>query len=404
MEPYPLIPTIGTIPPDKIVGRAAEIQQLRQLLAGQSVTIEEFRRMGKTMLVQKLEHLSEKNKEANQVIYFMLQGVADVGELTDRLLDRLRKEEQLGLLKVGWNHLRRLYNTAKPEEVKIWDITFRLPEFKQKWKQALTACLEDLAERTHKDDAMLTLVMDEFPVMLWDWLQQNKARDVIELLDLFRQLRINLKERGRLRFVICGSIGMQVVLDRLRREYRYTGEPFNDLAHFRLEPMSDADALFLCRCLALSGFSCTSNEEVIYRQISRFAENIPVFIHLTFRAIQTEHRAALNATTVEAAQTAILNDASRDSPLSQFHHRIGLYYPGPKATLMWAILRHLSRQTDPVAESTLQQLVPTSQPEELLDALETLREEQYLVRTVANDIRQYQFKYNLLKRWWKLNK
>jgi hypothetical protein len=404
MNPYLLIPTVGTIPPEKIVGRSIELQKLRTLLKAQSVTIEEFRRMGKTLLVQKLEYLSVQNDEPNKVIYFMLQGVKDVTELTDVLLDTLRKQERLGLLKVGWHGIKNLYNTFKPAEVKIQEVTFKLPEFKTKWKDALTACIKDLAARTRKDDEILTLVLDEFPVMLWDWLENGKSQDAIELLDLFRNLRIDLKEQGHIRFVICGSVGMQVVLDRLRRVHRYTGEPFNDTKSFRLEAMGDDDALFLCQCLALSGFTYSGEAIEHYQRIARFAENLPFYINTLFQIIQSHYNGKISDETIQKAQESLLNDPDEAKIFNQLYQRIGIYYEPLKAELMVALLSHLSLQDGFASESDLRQSIGPDRKTELLDALETLWKEQYLVRKIENGVRYYQFKYNLIKQWWKLNK
>ncbi|WP_144035916.1 ATP-binding protein [Spirosoma fluviale] len=404
MTPYLLTPTVGTIPPDKIVGRDEELKKLRTLLMAQSVTIEEFRRMGKTLLVQKLEYLSIKQDEPNKVIYFMLQGVKDVTELTDVLLDTLRKQERLGILKVGWHGIKNLYNTFKPAEVKIKEVTFKLPEFKTKWKDALTACIKDLAARTRKDGEILTLVLDEFPVMLWDWLENDKSQDAIELLDLFRNLRIDLKEQGHIRFVVCGSVGMQVVLDRLRRKHNYTGEPFNDTKSFRLEPMNDADALFLCRCLALSGFTHSGDITILHQRIHRFAENLPFYINTIFQLIQSHHNGEINDDTINKAQESLLNDPDEAKVFNQLYQRIGIYYELQKADRMLEILNQLANQDGFASENDLQQHITTANKAQLLDALETLWKEQYLVRKIESGARHYQFKYNLIKQWWKLNK
>lgn len=404
MQPYPLPPTAGTIQPNKIVGREKELDKLRQLLKAQSVTIEEFRRMGKTLLVQKLEYQSQTRSEPNKAIYFMLQGVTDVTELADVLLDTLRKEERLSWLKVAWNAVKRVYNSAKPEEVKIYDVTFKLPEFKTKWKEALTACIEDLAARTRRDDEILTLVFDEFPVMLWNWLENNKAQDAIELLDLFRKLRINQKEQGRIRFVICGSVGIQVVLNRLRQKHHYTGEPFNDTAQFRLESMSDADALFLCQCLYLAGFTHVGDIQTLHKQICQFTERLPFYINKVFQVIQIQHDAVISDETIHLASECLMNDPDQASTFDQLYQRIKIYYEPPRQNLMIAVLNLLAKRDEYVSETDIRQHMNLDSDDVLLDTLETLRKEQYLTRKIENNNRQYQFKYNLLKQWWKLNK
>ena len=70
---------------------------------------------------------------------------------------------------------------------------------------------------------------------------------------------------------------------------------------------------------------------------------------------------------------------------------------------MIGVLNYLSLQIDFRLEDDLLQAIGIDKPE-LLDALETLWKEQYLVRTIKDSARHYQFKYNLIKQWWKLNK
>ena len=71
---------------------------------------------------------------------------------------------------------------------------------------------------------------------------------------------------------------------------------------------------------------------------------------------------------------------------------------------MIAILNQLAHQADFTSENDLQQHIATDNKSQLLDALETLWKEQYLIRKIENGARHYQFKYNLIKQWWKLNK
>ncbi len=240
--------------------------------------------------------------------------------------------------------------------------------------------------------------------MLWDWLENDKAQDAIELLDLFRNLRINLKEQGHIRFVICGSVGMQVVLDRLRREHRYTGEPFNDTASFRLDPMGEADALFLCQCLALSGFTYSGDPAALLQRICQFAENLPFYINKIFQIIQLHHNSAISEDAITLTEECLLNDSDHANTFSQLHQRIEIYYESPKAERMIALLNQLATQDGFVSEIDLRRRREADSSSDLLEALETLRKEQYLVRKIEHGVRHYQFKYNLIKQWWKLNK
>ena len=250
MKPYKLSPTQGTIPADKIVGREKDIQKLQKMLESQSVVIEEIRRMGKTLFLWKYEAQATENQN---VIYFTLQGVTSINELIDMLISKLRNEQSYKGLKIAWDKILKIYDSTKPD-INIGSITFKLPEFERKWKEVLAACLHDIAHRKKNEGETLVIILDELPIMIWNWIVSGKAEQAKEFLDVLRKHRQLLENTGSVRFVVCGSIGMQVVLKRLKDEHSYTGEPFNDTARYSIGAMSDEEATFLCECLLLDDF------------------------------------------------------------------------------------------------------------------------------------------------------
>lgn len=110
ITPYPLSPTSGTIREEKIVGRDAEIIKLLRLLKGQSVSVEEIRRMGKTLLVQKLAYKcnngllpDEFEVEKFKAKYFIFQGQENLGQLISFLIlemEKMKKWYQLDFDKI----------------------------------------------------------------------------------------------------------------------------------------------------------------------------------------------------------------------------------------------------------------------------------------------------------------
>jgi len=402
MTPYPLQPTAGNIPADKIAGRENEIKNLFTLLQSQSVLIEEFRRMGKTLLLQKLEFKSKQDGLVNKAFYFNVQGIQDKTEITDELLYVLRNERNLSFLKTNWGRCKKMYNAVKPEIVNIADISFKLPEFKTKWKEAITACLEDIAERNSERGELVTLILDEFPMMLWNWVDNDKAADAMELLDLLRNIRQSLKENGNIRFVICGSIGMKVVLDRLREEFRYTGEPFNDTITFSLEPMAKEDAEFLCECLFLSGFTCNGDKAFFFARICQLTERLPFYINKIFLIVHLSYGSELSSDNIDKAFSDILTHPNHADVFEQLHSRLTTYH-GSKARNMQDILNFLSEKEWPASEIEIVDNI-NQEKETVLQGLERLIKEHYLQRTFINQKRHYTFKYQLFRKWWQLNK
>lgn len=401
MKPYKLSPTQGTIPPNKTVGREKDLKRLEKTLEAQSVVLEEIRRMGKTLFLKKYAYIPHKNQK---VIYFTLQGVKNVSELIDNLINDLRKEQSFGKLRIGWDSIRSLYNNVKPDEVEISTVSFKLPEWKTKWKEALTACLEDIAKREKDDKETLVIILDELPIMVWDWIQNNKAEQAKEFLDVLRKNRQLLEETGRVRFVICGSIGMQVVLKKLKDEYSYTGEPFNDMFPFSIGSMEPKDAKFLCECLFLDDFEIKKgeNKKTLLNQISKYAEYLPFYINILFSIIRNECDNILSKVNIDKAYNMLLNEPQYSKVLKQLEERITIYYSEEEANIMKMILDILSKSDDKFGEKDLIDVLGLAK-NKVKNGLYTLHSENYLVKDYKEEQNYYSFKYKIVKQWWKIN-
>ena len=403
MKPYKLSPTSGTITDDKIVGREKEIAKMRLLLESQSVVIEEMRRMGKTFFVKKLAYRLKGTN--NRALYFFLQGTKDLVELSDMLFSGLRKEQSFGKMKIGFEGIRKLYNILKPEEVDLEVVSFKLPEWKIKWKDALSTLLEDIANRNNEKDEILTIILYEFPVMLWDWIQDGKAQEAMEFLDVLRKQRQTLEAKGKVRFVICGSIGLQVVLKHLKQKHNYMGEPFNETETFSLEAMSDEDALFLCECLYLSDFKVDNEtgKSKYLKEIIDFTEGLPFYINKIFTILQQNYDFLLSEQTLKLAFNDLLTSPNHLKTFNHLYDRIKIYYPANESPIMLSVLNYLSKQEGIIQENNLIKSLE-GEADLLKDALLVLVSEQYLKRSFDENGRAYVFKYKLFKQWWKLNK
>jgi predicted transcriptional regulator len=359
--------------------------------------------MGKTMLLLKLAYKSIGTN--NKVIYFSLQGIKDTAELTDLLLKELRKEQSFGKLRITFNAICKLWNIFKPEEVNIEVVSFKLPEWKLKWKEALVACLEDIVSRKQDENEILTLILDEFPVMLWDWIQNGKADEVIELLDILRQQRQTLENIGKVRFIVCGSVGLQVVLSHLKNKYSYMGEPFNETEVYSIEGMTFDDAYFLCECLYLSGFKTDSNtrKNDYFKSIVNFTEGLPFYINKIFTILSLNYDGLLTDKTIEQATNDLLTQPEYFKTFRHLEDRLKIYYQKPEANVMLSILKYLAKQNETVSEDNIVSSI-NFEADTVQNVLLTLVSDQYLRRSITDGVRSYQFKYKIIQQWWKLNK
>jgi hypothetical protein len=403
MKPYKISPTSGTITDEKIVGRETEIAKMMLLLDAQSVVIEEMRRMGKTMFVKKLAYKCAGTN--NRALYFFLQGTKDLVELSDMFFAELRKEQSNGKLKIAFEGIRKLYNVLKPEEVDLEVVSFKLPEWKMKWKDALSTLLEDIANRNNENDEILTIILDEFPVMLWDWIQDGKANEAMEFLDVLRKQRQTLEAKGKVRFVICGSIGLQVVLKHLKQKHNYMGEPFNETETFSLEAMTYKDAIFLCECLYLSDFKIDKEENrtEYFENIIQLADRLPFYINKIFTVLQQSYDSILSENNIKNAFEELLTAPNHLKTFNHLYDRIKIYYPENEASIMLKLLTFIAKQDGIVSEHEMAKSMDID-PILINEALLVLVSEHYLKRSFGEDGRAYIFKYEIFKKWWKLNK
>ncbi|MFK7747273.1 MAG: hypothetical protein AB8B65_02670 [Kordia sp.] len=400
MKPYKLSPTQGTIPVNKIVGREKDIQKLEKMLESQSVVIEEIRRMGKTLFLQKYGFQAKENQH---VLYFTLQGVISVNELIDILITELRSEQSYKGIKIAWDKIFKIYNSIKPD-IDVADITFRLPEFERKWKDVLGACLQDIAHRKKKEKETLVIILDELPIMIWNWIVNGKAEQAKEFLDVLRKHRQLLESTGSVRFVICGSIGMQVVLKRLKDEHSYTGEPFNDAARYNIGAMPTEEAYFLCECLFLDDFIIDSedNKKELLKNICDYAENLPFYINRIFSIVRNKYDDVITIDNIKESYNLLLNDPQESKVLKQLEDRITTYYHKDEANCMKAILSFISQREKKTSQKKILKEIDFKE-NIVKECLHTLLSENYLIRELNGTKKQFSFKYQIVKKWWNIN-
>lgn len=411
MKPFPLLPTIGTFPPEHIVGRKEDIIKLVHLLRAQSVSIEEMRRMGKTLLVKKLEYLCNTDqlpgdfgKDQFRAKYFSFQGKKNLGEVIDAILIGLKEFKTWYHIdfKRTYDFIRGLMATPKVE-VGGASFTVNLPEYQRSWKKIFFQALEEIASAQEKASSTLILIFDELPIMLWEWYKENKHEDAIELLDILRERRQELEKQG-IRFVYCGSIGIKVVLNRFKTELKYTGEPTNDMLEISLKPFNQEDADFLCECFFLADFKVNPTEkQQCVALIFQLSDGLPFYISQLFLLLMQEFNREVTENTIKAAFNILLNDSKHHNAFQQLVDRLHIYYSEQQCQDMTVILNFLAQQDDFISEGDIHQAVSIDNKGHLNECLYTLLSDHYLERKTDSG-RMYRFRYPIFKTWWKINK
>ncbi|MFN0033619.1 MAG: AAA family ATPase [Saprospiraceae bacterium] len=376
---------------ETIIGRDEECRRLWKILERQSVVLASLRRIGKTCTLKKMK---AEPQEGWQTVLYIVQGKKSVEEFVQGLYNELVSK---GIVKPHANRVREFYNTFLGGRTLVGD--YELPELRQHWKEVLGKMLEDVAESQKP-----TLIMlDEFPWMLYELIITYKSEDeCMELLNILRTYREQYEGQSKLRFIFCGSIGINVVLDHLVKEHKYLGNPINNMYTFVLEEMNDADATALCVHLGKSyGLDDGGG---VFAHIAGSVQNLPFYIDLVFKELSQKGIAAPTLAEVDATILELVQDVSGNGNFDHFRERIDTYYSPADRLLSYLLLKTFAIENRPLSRNDILQLArlenPAIEDDSVNDALKNLARDLYLQLDVEG---QFSFRYTLLQRWWKMH-
>jgi len=377
-----------------IIGREKEIQELRLILESTSLVISSTRRMGKTMILTKMD---ESHHPGTKTMLCFIESVQNAEEFVNVLRDNLIEQEFL--------------KESDFKKVILWindnlgqkDFgIFKTPDFKRHWKVILNLMIDDLVE---KHTVQMVLMLDEFPKMLWNLVQNGNHLQAEEILDELRKIREKHEKRSKLRFIYCGSIGMNLVLNHLVKQFHYTGAPLNNMYHFIVNEMNLVDATQLVKHLKRKNNLNLKTELVGY--LARTCSCLPFFIDRVITQMKLSFNDnAINQAGIDKTIDAFISGRDNNNQFNHFTERIDAYYDMKEKRIAHELLRVLCKSDEPVLSDKLINIVKSkieSDDFEIFKILSDLYEDLYVDRNSEGDLKSYSFRYDLLKKWWKLN-
>jgi hypothetical protein len=388
-ELIPITPsTGGLVSPQNIVGRNKEIDDFWKILERQGITLFAERRFGKSSILRKMD---EEGKDGFVSIYKHIEGISSTEKFVEFLLDRVK---ELNLIEEGlFKKLENTYNKATEFVDEIEGI--KIKKLEHPWQKQLYYLFTKLQEK--HETKKIVIMLDEFSIFLNN-LSRSDASSVIGFLRNICQDN----DFYNIRFIYCGSIGIDLVLDKIKGDDHIIGDPLNHMYPYTLLPFNDDNALHFGKCL---NFGCALNlPERLIKQINKKADNIPYFIDIVFDKISRAKKP--NQQAIDDAFEEILDDTSGKESINHFYDRIDQFYPKPKISI--DILNFLSKNQYPSSESDIASYVSLNTSDidriEINKEINKLMKDGYLNRSIINDERFFDFKYSLLKAWWKRNK
>jgi hypothetical protein len=386
----------GILTGEAIVNRDEEIETIWKALENQSVVLSSERRVGKTCLLRKME---ENPQNGWTPILYWVEGKYHPIEFVEGLYEMVLTK---GMIEDKFHKLKKLYNKyAGGKEIASW----KFPDLKENWKPLLESIIEDLIDANKK----VLLMFDELPLMIshFSKIKDSGPKISMEFLDTLRELRNKYEATKKVAFVFCGSIGIHLVIKNLKRNFAYNADPLNNMKPIKLNSMNERGAKLLCNKLSEDQNYEFDNKDEIFDYICQKTDNLPFYIQHIFEYILESKKIKINKEFIDKGIDYLLNDPMDEGFFRHYTDRIKTYYDKDIQKIALFILDKLCRKEDDWKEDDIINEVLTNMEidkETIRETITLLWNDHYFTRIRKDDIRSYQFKYLILKNWWKVNR
>jgi len=370
-----------------IVGRDEIIKDFWKVLKTQSIALFAERRFGKSSILRKM---ADETPKGFIFLYIPVEGDKTLNSFTDKLITHSHEKKLIN--KKLKTRLTQIWNGLAYIEVH----GVKLKKITHDWQKSIFELFKTILETNN--DKIVIFALDEFSIFL----SELSADDAKSVLGFFRDIT-HSPEFKNLRFIYNGSIGIDLVLDKLKIDKRNIGNPLSHMRRMDLPPLTPKNAQYFGNCLK-KGLEIKITQKLI-ENICIEADNIPYFIDIIFDKI-SKNKTVLQQH-IDDALIEILNDTTSKNNINHFYDRISDFYPRPEIAIV--VLNHISKNKDFTSErsiiSNTNSTINHNYNDIIIkDEIERLKNDGYLIRKHANDERMYDFKYKLLKKWWKINK
>lgn len=383
---------------DAIIGRDAEIANLWRTLENNSILFTAERRVGKSCIIEKMH---EHPAEGWVVLKCLVESKRHPSEMVGAIYDEARRQEVLSR-KAGWlSRFTKAYEALAGAEAGGW----RLPPVERAWKRLLTLLIEGFAEGSQH---RVVIVLDEFPHLLSNLADDGHPGLATEILDTLRELRQGHQASGKFRFLFAGSIGLHLVVAELKTRHGYTGNPMNDVAAATLGGMVHDDVDLMCRrYLDEEGIQRLDPERFV-TAMRRVTDSLPLYVEYVCQRFQRVNRTPVSPGDIAREVRQMLADSDVQwfsdaaERIDTRYKRLDLHRIADEILRLLCLRRGALAEDQIVADLVQQGLAADSAG--VRPAIELLLRDHYLTRSVSRGERRYSFKYEIMRRWWRLNR
>jgi len=382
----------GQIDNKDAIGRGRVVTTLWETIEQQSVIIAAERRIGKTTVLNMLKAVPG---DGWVPVYQELEKCVSAMGFAMAVYKEIAKF--LGAKEKITHRVNRIFKALGGAEIAG---IFKLPPRSDaNWKDILENAIEDLIHENDGAGTKLLFLWDEVPYMLDNIKKNEGEQTAIEVLDLLRSLR---QTHNGLRMIFTGSIGLHHVLHSLKGHNPISAS-INDMIVIEVPPLGKADAVWLASQLIIGENLKFSDLNAAALEIGAITEGFPFYIHCIVKALRMRERIA-EPEAIRSLVSDQLTDVNDPWHLQHFRERIRAYYPSEQNVALLILDELASRETSASADELLRVLKERDlldDREHLLDLLSSMGRDHYLKRDTEG---KYQFQFQLIRRWWKLNR
>ena len=383
LKPFPIIPNLGgVINTGDIVGREGLAAKYWEILRKRGIALFAERRFGKSSVIRKM---TENEPQEFISVYRQVESKVTNEEYVEIIFTAAEETELISKANISsvgeiWNKI----SEATPEIMGV-----KLGKLTHNWQKKWVFLIGKILER--HPDKIFVLFLDEFSIML----DKMVIEDAVSLIGFLRELVHNYFT-NRLRFVYTGSVGIDLVFNKIERKGYNLGDPLNHMDKQELPPFTIEQSVFFCKCLELG---CKIKlDDKIMEQLHNETDGIPYFMEHIVDLVKT------NRIEIPEAINLILNNTKDNSSLKYFYDRISKHYPEPEVSE--EILNILSKSEEKIEDTIIEQVLQSVTTTKAIVKVEIdrLYRDGYFKRSIQNEKRVYSFRYKIIKTWWKINK
>lgn len=381
----------GQLAAENIIGRDELIADMWSILEGRSIYMNDLRRVGKTMILDKMKAKLPRGWLAikrdlggcHTAAEFATRAYRDSNEVLSGKQRALRRMEDL---------LGKLKGTEIAGVLKFPDGS-PIP-----WKEILTRTFADLEEHLQQSDQHFVFLWDEVPFLLDNVSKREGPAVAMEILDTLRALS---QDHSRVRLVLTGSVGLHHVLAALRAK-GYVNSPLNQMERIAPGPLAPTDAAQLALELLRGANLLCPEPEGCAQPLAEAVGNVAFYIHKLVSRLPK--RMEINPALIDEVLQKEITHPDNDWDLLHYRTRVQLYY-GKDESLVLHILDAVAGAEKPLSAEAIRKAVSASIPfddmEHLRKLLRLLQQDHYLDRDAKN---HYAFRFALIRRWWRLDR